>query len=70
MPIALIPPGEDIPVKRGRGRPPGAKNREKPASAPEVPEQVEPEPVAVEPAPVDPEPAPVAVAAQVAPEPD
>ena len=61
MPIALIPPGEDIPVKRGRGRPPGAKNREKPSSAPEVPDvepvAVEPESVAVA-APAEPAPAP------------
>ena len=52
MPIALVPPGEPIPVtpaeeppiKRGRGRPPGSKNKPKALVEPiEEPSIVEPE---------------------------
>jgi len=72
MPIALIPAGEDIPeatpevipVKRGRGRPPGALNKKKPASVAPPLEPTVPEPTALEtpvPEPPVPEP-PVPVA--------
>ena len=74
MPIALIPAGEDIPeanpedipVKRGRGRPPGALNKKKPASVAPPLEPTVPEPIALEtpvpepPAPVPPAPVPAA----------
>ena len=55
MPIALIPASDDIPeatpevipVKRGRGRPPGALNKKKPPTPP--PPEPPPEPPAPEP---------------------
>jgi hypothetical protein len=72
MPIALIPAGEDIPeatpevipVKRGRGRPPGALNKKKPETVAPPLEPTVPEPTALEtpvPEPPVPEP-PVPVA--------
>ena len=67
MPIALIPAGEDIPeatpevipVKRGRGRPPGALNKKKPETVAPPLEPTVPEPTALEtPVPEPPVPEP------------